>query len=657
MQSPLLAVLLLLVSVVLTASPAAAAPPDFAATVYPLLEKAGCEGCHNDNGVASPTRLRFPEGKPSQARIQAFGNALHVLVDRQQPAKSPLLLKPTGRITHAGGARIAPGSAEEKALRQWIDYLATTPVAQLQAAARSGAKESHGAIGPIIRRLTHSQYNNTVRDLLKDESRLADQFPPEDYVNGFRNQYLSQNTSPLLAEAYASAAEKLARKAFLGGDQQGLVPCKPASFNDTACRDKFLSEFGRRAFRRPLTPTELARYQKLFSSDAAASKQFLAGAQVVMEVMLQSPNFLLRTENGLEPQFRPYETASKLSYFLWNSMPDEVLLKAAAAGELNTPEGVDKQARRMLASPKAQQATDEFLAEWLRFDRLSGTVRDRRLYPQFSNELTFAMTEETRRLAAELIWNRRNFMEFFSADYTFVNSDLAKLYGVPAPTAEYGRVTLPASTERGGVLSHASFLTMTSKPAETSITARGLFVREQLLCQEVPQPPPGVNANLPPVTKERPMTQRERLGVHLSNPGCASCHTLVDPIGFGFEKFDAIGGYRPKMQMTIFPQRFEKGQEPKKVELDLDTSGSVTGLPDSGFTTPRELGRILAASPQCQQCVAKQLFRYMQGRHEAPADRAVIDRAFAEFEKSGFQFQELMVALAKWSVHLPSEVN
>lgn len=635
-------------------APLLCAAADFATEVYPVLLRANCAGCHNDNGVASATRLRFPEEKPTTENLAAFGNSLAAFVNREQPEKSLLLLKPTARMAHAGGQRIEPGSPDEAALKAWVDYLATAPAEKL---ITTKPRDIYKSAGPIVRRLTHAQYNNTIRDLLNDPSRLADQFPPEDYVNGFRNQYLAQNTSPLLAEAYAAAAEKLAKKAFLGGDTQHLIPCTPKSFDDAACRSRFLSTFGRRAFRRPLLPAELARYNKLFAAEAAGRKDFLAGAQVVLEVMLQSPNFLLRTENGLVTAQRPYEVASALSYYLWNSMPDDALLDAAATGALNTAEGVERQARRLLESPKAKEAVDEFLTEWLRFDRLQGTVRDRRLYGMFSPELTLAMTEETRRLAANLVWSKGNFMEFFSAPYTFVNADLAKLYKLPEPKSEYEKVELPAATERAGVLSQASFLTMTSKPAETSPTARGLFIREQFLCQDVPQPPPGVNANLPPVTREKPMTQRERLAVHLSNPSCASCHSLIDPIGLAFEKFDAIGGYRPKMKLTIAPARYEKGIQAKTVELDIDTSGNVAGLPNATFSTPRELGMILAESPACQQCVAKQLFRYMSGRHEGRPDHMVIERAFDDFRKSGFQFTELMVSLAKWSTYPPQKVN
>jgi hypothetical protein len=330
-------------------------------------------------------------------------------------------------------------------------------------------------------------------------------------------------------------------------------------------------------------------------------------------------------------------------------MPDEALFRAAAAGELTTPAGVEKAARRMLADPRARAAVDDFVEQWLRYDRLLTSVKDRRTFPQYTPELALAMTEETRRLVAELVWNNRNFMEFYSADYAFLSSGLAELYGLPAPPQEFGRVALPATSERSGVLGQALFLAATSKPADTSPTARGLFVREQFLCQEVPQPPPGVAANLPPLMKEKPQTNRDRLGVHLSSESCASCHNLIDPIGFGMEKFDALGKRREKLKLTFTAGRKERPIEPVTVELDLDTRGEVAGLPNSSFSSPRQLGTILSASTQCQECVVKQVFRYATGRKETPADRPVIRRIYEDFRDSQFRFQELMIALLKWT--------
>ena len=616
--------------------PRAPGPDYFVNKVRPVLQKANCEGCHNGGGVAAGTRFRFPEGELSPEEWKRFGLSLHTLVNRNDPAQSVLLSKPTRRAPHAGGQRIAPGSADEAVLRVWADYLATNT----KPGDRFEISERRGERKPVMRRLTNTQYNNTVRDLLGDDTRVADQFPPEDFVNGFRNQFQSQSVSPMLAEAYAAGAEKLAKSAFRGGDTRGLVPCKDTT---PACGAKFIRDFGKKAFRRPLLETEVVRYGKLWAA---------GGAPMVVEGMLQSPNFLLRTENGAEPSWRPYETASRLSYALWNSMPDAELFRAAAAGELGSPEGVDKQARRMLKDPRAKATVDEFISEWMRFDSLLGAVKERASFPMYTPELAVAMTEETRRLAAHLVWQNQNFMELYSADYAFLSTPLAKLYGVSTPTEEFARVMLPAGTERAGVLGQALFLAATAKPAETSPTARGLFVREHFLCQEVPQPPPGVNANLPLNSRERPMTNRERLAVHLSNDSCASCHTLIDPIGFGFEKFDAVGQRRDKLKIVFTPERKDKGAT-ETVHLDLDTAGHIAGIPNSAFRSPRELGNILAGNTQCQQCVAKQLFRYYQGRMEKAGDAAIIRRSFEDFQKSGFHFQELMVSLLRWSIFPP----
>ena len=180
-------------------------------------------------------------------------------------------------------------------------------------------------------------------------------------------------------------------------------------------------------------------------------------------------------------------------------------------------------------------------------------------------------------------------------------------------------------------------------------------MREQFLCQEVPQPPPGVSTNLPSLSKDKPFTNRERLAVHLNNEGCSSCHSLIDPIGFGFEKFDAIGQYREKLHLTFPPDRKEKDGKTQTADLPLNTEGDVAGIKDSHFSSPRGLGKILAGSDRCQECVVKQLFRYAAGRKETAADRAIIQRSYEAFRDSKFRFQDLMVALVK-SIEFPSGV-
>ncbi len=466
----------------------------FYKTLYPVFQKAGCPLCHNADGVASATRLHFPERDAAPERIEAFGKSLVALTDSKSPEASLLFKKPTNRMPHTGGERIKPGSPEEAALIAWIRTLATLSPEEVAKARQYGKDEAAGAgyarTSVVLRRLTNSQYNNTVRDLLGDLTSPASQFPPEDFVNGFKNQYQAQNMSPLLVDAYSIAAEKLARNAFRAADSRGLISCRPSP----ECGKEFVRTFGLKAFRRPLDPEEQKRYQALFAKQ---------GAQLVVEAMLQSPNFLFRLEETDNPRWKPYATASRLSYALWDTMPDGALLESAARGELSTPQGVEKSARRMLADARARQALDEFVSQWLRFDRVINASKDRRRFPKFNREVALSMSEEARQLVSYLVWENRNFMELFTADYAFVNADLAGIYGVPAPAREFDRVRFPPESERSGVLGEALFLTLTAKPEETSPTARGLFVREQFLCQHVADPPPGVNTNLPAVTEAK----------------------------------------------------------------------------------------------------------------------------------------------------------
>lgn len=619
-------------------------PGSFSKDLYPVLERANCRACHAEGGLAAQSRLRFPGAAASAEEIEAFGRGLAVLVDRNHPDRSLLLNKPTNREKHTGGKLIEPGSPQEAALVSWIDHLVKLPAESLPGAVPA----THGAAPPnLMRRLTHSQYNNTIRDLLGDQTRPADRFPPEDFVNGFKNQAAAQDVPPLLAESYDAAAERLARSAFLGGvDNNRLIPCKPRSASDADCRAKFIRQFGLKAFRRPLTSTEFGRYSALFGEIAGRTGEFLQGAQLAIEAMLQSPKFLFRVERASDGPWQAYERASRLSYFLWDTMPDEELFRAAASGELANSAGVNKQAGRMLNDPRAREALDEFVSQWLRFDLVINTVKDRSLYRQFTPELAVAMTEETRRLIADVVWNDRSFMEIFQSDYAFVSSDLASLYGLPAPANEFDKVTFPAGGNRAGLLGQAMFLTVTSKPGDTSPTIRGYFVREHFLCQQVPDPPPGTNSSLPPLTKTRPQTNRERMKEHMINATCSSCHNLMDPVGFGLEKFDAIGRHREKQKIVFEPNRRARNEKPVVVELEIDPRGTVEGIANSEFSSPKELGRVLAESSQCQECIVKQLFRYAFGRRESPAGEPIVREALEVFRNSRFRLKELMMFLS-----------
>ena len=632
-------------SVLLVVASLSAQTVDFRRDVFPVFERHNCRACHNASGVASGTRLHLPDEASSERVIETFGYSLFQLVNQDKPLESPLLLKPTNRIPHTGGALIARESDDEKVWIQWIRYLADHPEAARRVASPAAAARTREP----LRRLTHQQYNNSVRDLLGDKTRPANRFPAEDYVNGYTNQAEAQSVTPLLAEAYSNAAERAARAAFRFGSGD-LIPCEPVSPADERCAEKFVREFGLRAFRRPLTNAEASAFQSLLVSESKKRQNFLAGAQLVVETLLQAPDFLFLIERVDDPSQATYETAARLSYLLWNSLPDHELFRAAAAGELSSPAGVEMQTRRMLQAPAGQAATAEFLAQWMRFDRALGSVKDAVKYKEFTPQVAEAMTEETRRLFAHLVWNDLDFRDFFTARYTFANSFLTSLYGLPEPAEPFGRVDYPAGYDRAGVLGHGTFLTQTGKPDETSPTERGLFVREHFLCQEVPPPPPGVNATLPPLSIDaKPLTTREvMVQMHTADPTCASCHRLVDPIGFGFEKFDTTGRRRETLSVELRPtaQQRRDGKKPQTHELPIDSSGVIAGLAGSQFSSPAEAGRILAESRVCQECVVKQYFRYAFGRHETVADKPTIDRMSKAFRDSGFRFRELIISLA-----------
>ena len=618
----------------------------FAEKLYPALRSAQCDLCHNDNGVASETELEFPEIDAGAEQLFAFGLQLMDLVDREHPEESRLFLMPTNREDHTGGERIKQGSLEEQLLLRWINHLASLSKEQIQQARETidRFQQRRQPAQQTVRRLTHSQYNHTVRDLLGDQTQPANRFPKEDFIHGFKNQIEGQGVSPIQAEAYSKSAERLARSLFRGGDLSGwgLGPERPL-VDQTA--ESFIRHFGRLAFRRPLTESELNVYTGLFEQEARRVGVPIDGARLVVETMLQSPHFLFRIERGPEGPHHQYELASRLSYFLWDTMPSNELLDAAQQSRLATAAQVEQQARIMLEDPRARSSLNEFLAQWMRFDRVLSATRDRRRFRQFNPEIAAAMVEETRRLFNYLAWEDRSFMEFFAADYTFVSRQLAEIYDLPVPAQDFDRVDYPTQSGRSGVLGHGSFLVLTSKPAETSPTERGLFVRSHFLGHEVPPPPPGVNAALPDVTEDTPRTNRQRLEVHLNSEACSSCHRLIDPIGLGFEQYDAIGRFQEKMSLSFAGGRYNSREKSPTVQLDINSAAFVQGIENSEFSTPKELGHILANNEACQKCVVKQLFRYTFGRQETVHDRPLIDGLFEKFQDSGFRFRELMVAI------------
>jgi len=464
-----------------------------------------------------------------------------------------------------------------------------------------------------LRRLTSFEYDNTVRDLLGDTSRPAQKsFSPDEQYGGYAANAVAPIAKTQLDE-YTSAAETLA-DTFMETGLGDTIDCPMA---DTACVTGFVTDFGRKAFRRPLEPAEIADYVALYE-DARGAWNGATGVRMVVEAMLLSPNFLYHMETlpegAAETDVVPlgaFELASRMSYFVWASMPDEELLDAAEAGMLDTPEGREEQIRRMLEDDRAADTIASFTTQWMHLEGLPDKVKDAEMFPQWGAPLAASMEEETLAFADEVIRRGDGKLEtLLTAPWTVGDDSLAELYGVAAPEGGFGVIDLPP-TERAGLLTQASFLATNAHAAENSWVHRGLFVRQNLLCQTLPAPPVGVEVNDP------------NDAGRLENQECKSCHTMIDPIGWAFDDYDPLGAF-----------------------VDEGEPGEVIGASVGQFDDVVALAGSLAAAPEVHECVATQWFRYAARRSETVADSCALDQIKATFAESGQDVRELIVAVA-----------
>lgn len=486
---------------------------------------------------------------------------------------------------------------------------------------------------PTFARLTEPQLRASVVDLLGED------LPP--YV-------LQKDTNPYLFATIGASTTTLSER---GVDQlevaadavttwvfddparrEALVGCTPTAPGD-ACIQSFVRSFGRKAFRRPLTPDEVDRWTWI-ATDLAEGDPWL-GARLAAAGMLQSPHFVYRVELGTALpdtlDFRRYtdhEMAARLSFLLWNAPPDDALRAAADAGELSTADQIEAQARRMLEDPRARDTIDAFFAQYLDLGRLDGVSPDAEAYPDWDPSLVEAMRTEVRLIVDDHV-NRRDVdvRGIFSTRRTFVNAALAQHYGVDAPGATpitFVPVELPADGERAGLLTLGAFLTMNAHPVDTSPTLRGKYLLERVLCTDVPPPPDNVNLDLSDESGEA-RTLRERLDQHRNDDNCRGCHQIIDPPGFLFEHFDATGAWRD--EDSGYP---------------VDASGAFDGQPIEGA---RALADRLGSEPRVGRCIVEQLYRHAQGRLQTDSEEVNIDQIDAEFAASGHRFRELLVHL------------
>ena len=393
-----------------------------------------------------------------------------------------------------------------------------------------------------------------------------------------------------------------------------------------------LERFASRAYRRPATPEEVARLVGLVEDAGREGEPFGQALQLAAEAVLISPHFLYRAEIRRSPGEAPqpldgYELASRLSYFLWGSMPDEELFRLARQGMLNDPAVLEAQARRMLANPKAEALSEGFADQWLQIRRLQAVRPDRSRFPRFNDRLRRDMQTETERFFGAIVREDRSILEFLDADFTFLNARLAKHYGIDGVKGEeFRRVTL-TDHKRGGVLTQASVLTVTSNPTRTSPVKRGKWILEQILGTPPPPPPPDAGELKDDDHAAGEASLRQRLEQHRARAECATCHSRMDPLGFGFENYDAVGAWREKD--GAFP---------------VDASGTLpTG---QSFIGPEALKLVLAAkSDEFARCLAGKLMTYALGRGLGFEDNCHLDRIVGGLADDGHRFSRLVVGI------------
>jgi hypothetical protein len=416
-----------------------------------------------------------------------------------------------------------------------------------------------------------------------------------------------------------------------------ILSCKPSSAgNEEACAKRILSSLAGRAWRGPAAEEGVAKLMR-FWQEGRNRAGFEAGIESALSAILVSPQFLIRVEQdppGLAPgsayRISDRELASRLSFFLWSSIPDEELLDQAIRGELKSPAVLEQQVRRMLADPRAKSLVSNFAGQWLHLRRLDSFTPDLRLFPDFDDNLRQSMRRETEMLFETMLDEDRSVLELITADYTFLNERLAKHYGIPhIYGSRLRRVALSPAMHRGGILTHGSILAVTSYPTRTSAVIRGKWVLDNLLGIPPPPPPAAVPDLKENTVIGKHLTVRERLAEHRNNPACSGCHQLMDPVGFALENYDSVGAWR----------NMEEGKP-------IDASG---GLPDGrSFQGVAGLRQALVSRPEIfAGVVVEKLLTYALGRgvehYDAPAVRQVLRRA----REDNYRLSSLIVGVVR----------
>ncbi len=484
-----------------------------------------------------------------------------------------------------------------------------------------------------IRRLNRVEYDNTIRDLIGLDLQLADDFPSDDVGNGFDNMGDVLSISPILLEKYVAAAREIAEKAFADSEARGRIlvhrPADDKQKVEVARRN--IRGFAERAYRRPLKEEEVERLFKLMVFAWQRGSDDDEIFKTAVTAVLASPQFLFRVETDRSDgddgvaRLNDFEIASRLSYFLWSSMPDEQLFDLAREGKLHRPEVIADQAKRMLADPKATALVENFAGQWLQLRDVQRINPDPQQFTDFDDSLQAAMRRETELFFESVMREDRSVLDFLGADYSFVNQRLARHYGIADIKGDdFQRVKL--DSRRRGVLTHASILLLTSNPTRTSPVKRGKWILDNILGESPPPPPPSV----PELSEDAETfgSLRERMQQHRDNESCAVCHRKMDALGFGLENFDAVGAWREK------DGRF-----------DIDPSGQLPG--GRQFENAAELMTILVEEKSSEfcRCLTEKMLTYALGRGLGPYDRCTVKDIVKKLRENDYRFTTIVTEI------------
>ncbi len=486
-----------------------------------------------------------------------------------------------------------------------------------------------------LRRLTESQYRNSISDIFGPDILVQGKFEPDQRVGGLLAASGSTlSITPAGFEGYAKIADGIARQVVDEKHRAKLLACAPksATVSDRGCASQIFEKVGLQLFRRPLTSEELKARLDAADTVTKQSGNFYTGIRYSLTTLLSAPDFLFRTEvavpAGKAYTLDGYSRAARLSYMLWDTTPDEGLLTAARTGALDTDAGVKTEVARLMASPRLEVGMRSFFSDFLQLDTLGTITKDPTIYPKYSDEIAASAREETLRTSIDLVLkNNGDFRELFTTRKTFINRSLAWIYDVPYNLdGAWMPYEFHDGDGRSGIVTQASMLSMFSHPGRSSPTKRGVALMDIFLCEPTPTPPANVDFSIVNDTNNPKLrTVRDRLMAHATTPTCASCHTHSDPIGLSLEQFDSVGERRLK----------DDGR-------DIDVSATIA---DKHFEGAGGLGQYLHDNPRVPACFVRKLYAYGVGASSEDIQTATVRAYLNGFTTGGYQVPALLKSI------------